>query len=170
MTGIARLGAADRSRISSKTAASFAGSWRSGLRSLTHVAGDDADAGVEPLQPGRRHRVDRRLGGAIAAAEAGLLLTTTASRTPTPIWSMDDADVVERGEVVGFAGLGGDVADVDHGTERPADRLRHALDQQVGQDAGVEAAGTEDDQVGVEDAPAAPARRRRGRRGRSRRA
>ncbi len=54
-------------------------------------------------------------------------------------------------EVVRLAVLGGDVADVDLRRLRDRQRLADAIDQQVGQDAGQQAAGPDDDDVGLED-------------------
>ena len=64
---------------------------------------------------------------------------------------------LQRGHVVGHAvavslpRLGGQVADVDDRGADVDERLSQIAQQEVGQDAGVEAARAEDDQVGLEE-------------------
>ena len=59
------------------------------------------------------------------------------------------ADVVGHRVALGFAILGHDVADIDlQGVGLP-DRLHDAIHQQIGDDAGVQAAGPQDDHVRV---------------------
>ena len=114
------------------------------------VPGDDADRRIEAVEEsGKNGSIGR--SGPMASAEAVLLLIRTASSTPGPSCSVDDAEVIEGGEVVRFARLGGDVHDVDLRRRRGAHRAGDVRHQQIRHDAGVEAAGTEDDQIGVED-------------------
>jgi hypothetical protein len=61
------------------------------------------------------------------------------------------SDVVAYAEAVRLAVLRGDVADVYLGSRRGDEAPANTLDEEVGQDAGVEAPGAEDYEVGVED-------------------
>ena len=63
----------------------------------------------------------------------------------------DGLDVVGHGKVVGFAVLGGHIADEEPLRAGGEQRLAQVFNQQVGHDARVEAAGTDDDEVGIED-------------------
>ena len=65
--------------------------------------------------------------------------------------SLDGAHVIGGGVAVGLAGLRDDVADVDHPRVGAADRARDAADEQVGDDAGVQAARPDDDGVRLGD-------------------
>ena len=64
---------------------------------------------------------------------------------------LDGVDVLGKAEAVGLAGLGGDVADVRLDSRRGGERAADAFDEQVGEDAGIEAAGPQNDHVCVQD-------------------
>ena len=70
--------------------------------------------------------------GLIASLGARLLLTRAWLRTPGAEAVDDGADMVLGAEVIRFAGLRRDVADVDDGASRPANRLDHAVDHEFG--------------------------------------
>src|SRR5260221_9427709 len=64
---------------------------------------------------------------------------------------LEHAHEVGDPEVAGLPVLRGDVADEDLERRAGAERIDHAADQQVGQDAGVEGPRADRDQVGIED-------------------
>ena len=68
------------------------------------------------------------------------------------MWRDQRLDMSFDAVAVGFAGLRGDVAHVDLERVALSSALAIALDQQVRDDAGVQAAGAEHDEVGLQDA------------------
>ncbi len=64
---------------------------------------------------------------------------------------VDALDVLGCGEVQAFIGLGHEVGDVDAGAGGGGDGLGDSWNEQVGDEAGEERAGTESDEVGLGD-------------------
>src|SRR5262245_26700644 len=64
---------------------------------------------------------------------------------------LDGVQVVLDEEAVGLAPLGRDVADEDAAGGAGDERLANAVDDDVREHARVEAAGPDDDEVGIED-------------------
>ena len=64
---------------------------------------------------------------------------------------LDRLDVVGHAEVVGLAVLCGDVTDEDALGVGGEERRAEVLNEEIGEHARVEAAGTDDDEVGIED-------------------
>src|SRR2546422_10772534 len=65
--------------------------------------------------------------------------------------TLDGFEVVADPKRVRLAGLGRDVANKDLDRGRGLKRLGHPVDDEVRQDAGVEASGADDDHLGVQD-------------------
>jgi len=64
---------------------------------------------------------------------------------------VDALDVLRSGEVQAFVGLGHEIADEDAGGFGIAEGFRNAMDQEVGDDAGVKGAGADGDEVSGRD-------------------
>lgn len=62
-----------------------------------------------------------------------------------------DPDVIVKIEGIGLATLGGDVANVDLNRPADANGVGQIGDEQVGQQAGVQATRTDDEQLGIQD-------------------
>src|ERR1700722_2614297 len=60
-------------------------------------------------------------------------------------------DVIGNGIVLGFAGLGHQIRDVNAGGARSGDGVHNFFNQQIRNDAGVERAGANQDQIGFAD-------------------
>ena len=64
---------------------------------------------------------------------------------------VDTLDMLGGGEVQAFVGLGHEIADEDAGGLGGAEGFRDAVDEEIGDDAGVERAGADGDEVGGGD-------------------
>lgn len=64
---------------------------------------------------------------------------------------LDGGHMFASGEAIAFPWLGHHVADVDAGSIRLPKGLRDSGDQEVGDDAGVNASGTDADKIGIQD-------------------
>ncbi len=60
-------------------------------------------------------------------------------------------NVIGRGEVIGLTLLRRHITGIDRGAARPADGVDHSTDQQIRNDAGIEAAWAKNDQVSIHD-------------------
>jgi len=140
--------------------ASLAGSWRSRscfsqrTRSWSTFSTMSASMICGRANGGRRRRGASRAGGLVAIEDFlgrnGLVDDDVVGRAFAEVF-LDGADVVGGGVAIGLAGLGDDVADVDHPRVGAADRARDAAHEQVGDDAGVQTARPDDDGVGLCD-------------------
>src|SRR5216683_6731543 len=119
---------------------------------LEEVIEDDAEA--ELLEGGE---VDGHRFGTLGAVAAGHVGRDGLAIGDDPIDDAgrdvfeDGAEMIGKGVAGGFAGLGHQIGDVDAGGPGLGDGGCNLRDQEIGEDAGVERAGSEEDEVGVLD-------------------
>jgi len=133
---------------------------------LEEIVEDDAEA--ELLEGGK---IDGHRFGALRAIPAGHIGGHGLAIGDDPIDDaardvlLDGAEMIGEGVAGGFAGLGHQIGDVNARSLGLGDGAGDFRDQQVRENAGVERAGTEEDQIGLLDGFDGPGERTHAARG-----